>query len=158
MVMHDGAPPPGKRHRSSAHEQSAIDMDEDADNTDSERDLPNEWALVESELQTIRYDEIHELFYVPYLMWVGQLPCKDIAKAWIKMCHVRKQSQYPYNGGPIAQRERSMRDFGYEGAYTKPDWWPSDWGWEQGFGCRHIEPDHQKKKGRSLMNSRLRIR
>ena len=153
--MHDPAAPPGKRRRSSTHERDVIKIDDD-DYCDSEADLPDEWDGAESELQSIRYDQIYELFYGPNFMFIGQLACKDIGRAWIKMCHPRKQSQHPYNGGPTVAR--SLREHGYKGAYTKPNWWPADEGWRQGFGCRHIEPDHLKKLGQSNLHPDIRWR
>lgn len=53
-----------------------------------------------------------------------QIPCKMIAKQWIKIIEPKKQSQYPYNGGDK----------------FKPTWWPKE--------VRHKEPDHLKKAER----------
>lgn len=53
-----------------------------------------------------------------------QLPCKSIAKAWIKVIEPRKKTRYPYIGGEK----------------TKPIWWPHD--------VMHREPDHLQKPER----------
>lgn len=66
---------------------------------------------------------------------LGQLACRDIAAIWIKWCHPKKQTRYPYKG-----RSR-----------TAPDYWPSSDHWEAGLGCRHIEPAHLKKSGQSSL-------
>jgi hypothetical protein len=54
---------------------------------------------------------------------IQQLACKQIAKAWIKVCEPKKQSHYPYRGGTP----------------TAPPWWP--------LTSRHKEPYHLKKEG-----------
>jgi len=62
-----------------------------------------------------------------------QIPCKILAKQWIKIIEPRKQSRHPYNQGDKA----------------KPYWWPSS--------ARHKEPDHLKKDERiSLLISILK--
>ena len=66
---------------------------------------------------------------------LGQLACKDVATIWIKSCHPKKQTRYPYKGR----------------ARTRPDYWPSSDHWESGLGCRHIEPAHLKKSGQSSL-------
>ncbi len=53
-----------------------------------------------------------------------QIPCKILAKQWIKIVEPRKQSRHPYNQGDKA----------------KPYWWPDS--------ARHKEPDHLKKDER----------
>lgn len=53
-----------------------------------------------------------------------QIPCKLLAKQWIRVIEPRKQSRHPYNRG-----EKS-----------KPYWWPTN--------ARHKEPDHLKKNER----------
>ncbi|KAG0684146.1 Transmembrane 9 super member 3 [Pichia californica] len=60
-----------------------------------------------------------------------QIPCKLLAKAWIKVIEPRKQSKYPYKNGKI----------------SKPFWWPPS--------CIHKEPDHLKKDER--INLLIRI-
>lgn len=63
-----------------------------------------------------------------------QLPCKSLAKSWIKIVEPKKQAKYPYK----------LRD------KSKPYWWPSD--------ARHVEPDHLRKEERiSLLISLLRV-
>ena len=136
---------PGKRRRPSTQERDAVKIDNDDGDNDSEAGLPDEWEGTESELESIRYDEICERFYGPNFKFLGQLACKDVGRAWIKMCHPRKQSQYPYNGGATAAQ--SQRLYGCKGELSKPPWWPRFEGWRDGHGCRHIEPDHERKLG-----------
>ncbi len=84
-------------------------------------------------------------YFIIALKMLGQLACKDIAKAWIKMGHPRKQTTNPYNGGNT--KEESLRLYGFEGALTTPIYWPPWEGWRDCEGCRHREPDHIKKPG-----------
>ena len=65
-----------------------------------------------------------------------QLPCKTIAKCWVKTVEPKKQAHHPYNGGQSAAKLGKKGD----GGVTKPDWWPKE-------GCRHKEPDHITKPG-----------
>ncbi|KAH9200704.1 hypothetical protein LQ764DRAFT_224195 [Zygosaccharomyces rouxii] len=58
------------------------------------------------------------------LKLLRQVPCKAIAKAWIKAIEPRKKTKYPYIKGDIA----------------KPSWWPHD--------VEHREPDHLQKADR----------
>lgn len=63
-----------------------------------------------------------------------QIPCKLLAKAWIKVIEPKKQSKYPYKLGDS----------------SKPYWWPAN--------CIHREPDHLKKDERiNLLINILRI-
>ncbi len=63
-----------------------------------------------------------------------QIPCKLLAKAWIKVIEPKKQSKYPYKLGNS----------------SKPYWWPGN--------CIHREPDHLKKDERiNLLINILRI-
>lgn len=63
-----------------------------------------------------------------------QIPCKLLAKSWIKIIEPKKQSKYPYKLGES----------------SKPFWWPPN--------CIHREPDHLKKDERiSLLINILRI-
>lgn len=96
--------------------------------------------------QPIQVSNLQEYFVTAFKM-LGQLGCKDIGKAWIKMGHPKKQSTHPYNGGNT--KEESYRRFGFEGALKTPIYWPPWEGWQDGKGCRHREPDHIKKPGPS---------
>lgn len=58
------------------------------------------------------------------LKLLRQVPCKSIAKAWIKTIEPRKKTKYPYIKGDI----------------SKPSWWPHD--------VEHREPDHLQKVDR----------
>lgn len=62
--------------------------------------------------------------------YLRQVPCKSIAKVWIKVIEPRKKTKYPYIKGEV----------------TKPDWWPRE--------VQHREPDHLQKEDRlRLMSS-----
>ncbi|GMM31896.1 hypothetical protein DAMA08_046410 [Martiniozyma asiatica (nom. inval.)] len=63
-----------------------------------------------------------------------QIPCKLLAKAWIKIIEPKKQSTFPYKQGEL----------------SKPYWWPHN--------SRHKEPDHLKKNERiNLLKNILKI-
>ena len=81
------------------------------------------------------------------LRQIKQENCKKILKSWIRAKEPGKQSKYPYNGG--STRDEASMLYGVEnpGELSKPSWWPSTRGWRSGEGCRHREPDHQKKEG-----------
>ena len=107
-----------------------------------------EWAGRGTELRQIRIDEAAE-YYDQTFRSINQLCCKDILKAWIRFCHHRKQSTHPYNGGKEVSKKESKEEDDYPGRDTKPDYWPSDVDW-RGKGVRHMEPDHQYKRGLSV--------
>ena len=113
-------------------------------------DKDEEIEGAETEMQQIRYDEIH-LWYEKVFRSLKQVCCKDILRAWIRHAHPNKQTHNPYNGGKHkANIKRSMRWFEYEGHYSKPDYWLDDRGWKNGHGVRHKEPDHLDKFGPSV--------
>ncbi|SMN21120.1 similar to Naumovozyma castellii NCAS_0B03720 hypothetical protein [Maudiozyma saulgeensis] len=58
------------------------------------------------------------------LKYLRQIPCKMLAKLWIKFIEPKKKIQYPYIGGDD----------------TKPNWWPTN--------IQHREPDHLQKPER----------
>ena len=80
------------------------------------------------------------LSYYELLDVIQQVPCKEIAKAWIKAIDPKKQAKNPYNGGK--SKAIAIAKYGKEnqGFMTMPDWWPEK-------DCRHTEPDHIKKDG-----------
>ena len=78
-------------------------------------------------------------YYDTRFRQMQQVPCKTIAKAWIKTVESKKQVKHPYNGGKIAKELGAEKGTG--GELTKPDWWPKS-------NCRHREPDHLKKHGK----------
>ena len=117
----------------------------------SHTDSESEDSMVESarrgtELRQIRIDEATE-YYDKTFRSINQLCCKDILKAWIRFCHPKKQSRYPYNGGKD-KREVSKEDREYNGNLKKPDYWPCDD--SRGTVVPHTEPDHLWKSGLSL--------
>ena len=125
--------------------------------SDPEDKIPDELEGVETETQMMRIADVHRLYYPFAFRSMNQLACKDVGKAWIRICHPKKQSQHPYNGGPTdGERgsDMSVEVYGYLGHFTRPDYWPSDEGWQDaGPGveaCRHKEPDHVLKPGQSV--------
>ena len=126
-------------------------------NSHHDSESESEDSMVESarggtELRQIRIDEAAE-YYDKTFRSIYQLCCKDILKAWIRVCHHRKQSSHPYNGGKDkseeVSKEASKKEYDYDGHFTKPDYWPCDKDW-RGKGVRHLEPDHLHKHGLSV--------
>ncbi len=122
--------------------------------SDPEDKIPDELEGVETETQMMRIADVHRLYYPFAFRSMNQLACKDIGKAWIRICHPRKQTSHPYNGGKTDGEfgsDRSVALYGYLGHFTSPDYWPSDEGWQNPSGgveaCRHKEPDHVLKPG-----------
>jgi hypothetical protein len=67
-------------------------------------------------------------FYESSFKNIQQTACKEIAKAFIRVICPKKQRNHPYTKGWDA----------------RPDWWPEFTPEEK---ARHIEPDHQLKRG-----------
>lgn len=123
--------------------------DSSEDEEDDDDDDTDELAGAETEWLQIRVDEALA-YYDKTFRSVMQLPCKDIAKTWIWNCDSKKQTTHPYNGGKsLSEKARSNAEYGYPGHFTRPDYWPSDKGWQRkdGKGVRHTEPDHLSKPG-----------
>ena len=124
------------------------------DNSDSEDEI-DELEGAETETHQMRIGDAYLFYYEIAFRVINQLACKDIGKAWIKVGHPRKQTTHPYNGGKKYGKygsERSKAEYGYIGHFTRPDYWPSDEGWQdpKNNACRHKEPDHVKKPGQSV--------
>lgn len=106
-------------------------------------------------LEDIRIDDEARIWNVidARLKQMQQDACKKIAKEWIKFVEPGKQTKHPYNGGP--SKEESIKLYGdkNQGELTKPSWWCSTEGWKEGAGCRHKEPDHQKRSGNAVSPS-----
>lgn len=81
-------------------------------------------------------EEAMKHYYLTRFKQIQQIPCKSIAKAWIKLIEPKKQVKHPYNGGKKARRMGVLKN---GGELTRPDWWPKR-------GCPHKEPDHQRKE------------
>lgn len=84
-------------------------------------------------------------FYEERFKHLQQIPCKSIAKDWIKAIEPKKQAQFPYNGGKGGREPGSAEDVSSNkgaGDKTRPPWWPTD-------GCPHREPDHIHKERES---------
>lgn len=107
--------------------------DEEGDPSDAD---PFEGAGTMTQAIQIDDGAAVEKFYTTRFRQMQQIPCKFIAKAWVKVVQPKKQANNPYNGGKLA-KSAGQRGCGQ---LTKPDWWPSD-------GCRHREPDHVDKIG-----------
>ena len=122
---------------------------------DEEPDDADEYDGLGIIVENIRIDDDATLweFIDTRLKQMQQDACKKIAKDWIKAIEPQKQSKYPYNGG--ASKEESIRLHGDKnpGEFTKPPWWCSTQGWKEGEGCRHKEPDHQRKAGNAVPSS-----
>jgi hypothetical protein len=70
-------------------------------------------------------------FYHHRFKCLQQTACREIAKAFIKVIAPKKQATNPY-----MKRDDSA-----------PDWWPKPSGPGEKDKVRHIEPDHQWKRG-----------
>ena len=133
-------------------------MIKDESNSDSEEEPGDADETVGAchVFEDIRIDDASRICGIidARLRQMKQEHCKKVAKAWVKAKEPQKQSKYPYNGG--SKKEDSIYMFGDKmpGELTRPPWWCASEGWQQGDGCRHREPDHQKKPGKS---SHLRI-
>ena len=138
---------------------SPIIKDERGADTGDEEDLDDDAEFVGAGIivEDIRIDDDAKVWDVidTRLKQMKQDACKIIAKEWIKAIEPRKQSKFPYNGG--ASRAESLRLHGPDcpGELTRPPWWCSALGWQEGEGCRHKEPDHQKKAGNPVSSSVL---
>lgn len=73
---------------------------------------------------SLNHPALVERYVYNALKLLRQVPCKAIAKAWIKIIEPRKKTKYPYIKGDMA----------------KPLWWPHD--------VEHREPDHLQKPQR----------
>lgn len=139
-----------RRPRTQKHVSSDTDEDEDYV-SDADDELDGVLDREGCEKQGIEVCKLKEEYYPEAFRMLGQLGCKDVVKAWIKVCHPKKQTTHPYNGGD--QKEESMRLYSFEGGLTVPDYWPPFDDWEHFNGCRHKEPDHIKKPGSSQFSS-----
>ncbi|KAL5319401.1 hypothetical protein ACEPPN_012453 [Leptodophora sp. 'Broadleaf-Isolate-01'] len=74
-------------------------------------------------------DKELEKFYHARFQEIQTVPCKIMAKAFVKVVEPRKQSRYPYSKGQI----------------NAPPWWPALSGTNS---VRHKEPDHLFKQGK----------
>ena len=153
LSLHDY---PAKRRKSGIrhhdHLQLPAKMVKDESNSDSEEepDDADETVGACHIFEDIRIDDTSRVWGIidARLRQMKQEHCKKVAKAWVKAKEPQKQSKYPYNGGN--KKEESMYLFGKKmpGELTRPPWWCASEGWQQGDGCRHREPDHQKKPGK----------
>ena len=131
----------------------SIGTDDDDDDYVSDADDEYDGVLLRGgcEKRGFKVCDLTDAYYPEAFRLLGQLACKDLVKIWIRTCHEGKQTSHPYNGKDTAQE--SMRVAGYQGHFKKPDYWPSDEGWndKKCKGCRHKEPDHIKKPGGSVI-------
>ena len=137
---------PHKKRRSARSRIAVRNPDDSSKDEDSIDELEGE----DTELLYIRIDEAAG-YYIEAFRSINQLAIKDILKAWIRVCHPKKQSKYPYNGGKDGKREESKAEYDYDGHYSRPDYWPCDENWNgKKGGVRHREPDHLYKNGLSV--------
>lgn len=81
---------------------------------------------IELAFTEVRVDALPEIF--PHIICKLQQKClKQVIKLWLERCHTYKQQKHAYGGGNA----------------KTPDYWPSDI-------CRHKEPDHIRKEGKSI--------
>ncbi|KAK4697305.1 hypothetical protein P7C71_g747, partial [Lecanoromycetidae sp. Uapishka_2] len=137
--------------------QSKSQKDND-DEEDFELDVVDEFEVVQTELKELRVDSLEDWYDFAFRS-MSQLALKDIAKAWIRKCVPKKQSNNPYNGGHTAAESQALwPGTKYSGHLTRPIWWPTDLGWNNingATGCRHREPDHIKKLERLILVKHL---
>ena len=143
----------GSRHRkfrvsANRQPQPQYDSDSQAYEEEEEECCPKAPQTVTTERVRIGDEEACRAFYEKRFHRIQQVPCKQIAKDWIKAIEPKKQTAYPYNGGKQAKELRKIWEAGerdeyydveLEGNVTKPPWWPKD--------VKHREPDHINKKG-----------
>ena len=139
-----------KLHKSRVHVQyesqfsPAVDTsveDDSSEEDDSSDDEDFTGLVPEYKQLRIGDEEAVRKCYLDNLEAIQQVPCKYIAKAWVKVVEPKKQANHPYNGG--STKWMAIAKFGKEkqGYMTAPSWWP-----EQDV-CPHKEPDHIKKHG-----------
>jgi hypothetical protein len=116
-----------KRPRASETQRRGLDDDEPRVITTAKR------ALVIGDAEAVRE------FYNQRFRCLQQTACKIIAKHIIKVIAPKKQANNPY----------TKRDA------AAPAWWPKPWGTGEKDKVRHVEPDHQWKKG--WCSSRVRV-
>ena len=103
----------------------------------SRRELDNdEPAVITSAKRAIQINDSEQVweFYDHRFKCVQQTACKLIAKAFVKTIAPKKQANNPY----------------IKGDAMAPSWWPKPWGPGPKDKVRHVEPDHQWKKGLDL--------
>lgn len=124
----------------------------DVDTPDNSDDDHGEEVLETDQFDTLRADDVQGLaeYYTRGICQIGQNLLKRILKAWIRAKQPKKQSNYPYNGGKNKGQEKIQKEEN-PGRLTAPDWWCRQEDHEVGRGCRHKEPDHQKKPGMLLV-------
>ena len=125
-------------------ENKGMSLEEEADETDED----NEFVDASYEPVSVRIGDTAQIEKIIdiRLRQMKQVNCKLVAKSWIKAKEPTKQTNYPYNGGPLKEEASSIFGDANPGELTKPDWWPSTDNWPR-KGCRHKEPDHLRKDG-----------
>ncbi|KAH9206561.1 hypothetical protein DL95DRAFT_469495 [Leptodontidium sp. 2 PMI_412] len=102
-----------------------------SDSEESEEELLTPLPNPKQKPTTLRIGNNKELekFYQARLTDLQTLPCKILAKAFVKVVEPRKSSRYPYSKGQI----------------SAPPWWPALSGT---VSVRHKDPDHLFKPER----------
>ena len=126
-------------------DSSDVDYCSEEDDSSDDDDLSNVAPQFRHIL--IGDEEAVRKSYHDNLEAIQQIPCKHIAKSWVKVVEPKKQAQYPYNGG--AKKAEAIEKYGkeHQGYLTAPPWWPP---LEM---CPHTEPDHIKKHGMCSSNT-----
>ena len=139
--------PPNKRQKSDQYTITTMSMNTEEDGHSDAGGVPDCTPDDDSRVikRFVEVAKLKDLYYPSAFKMIGQLGCRDIAKAWIRKCHPKKQTSNPYNGKGTKDQSESLH--GFKGALTVPDYWPSQEGWKGGRGCRHIEPDHLFRHG-----------
>ncbi|KAL8896389.1 MAG: hypothetical protein Q9207_007729 [Kuettlingeria erythrocarpa] len=162
-------PSPGKRLKSGSRHRSEAKTSSDANHhpaseavsnelaladagTDDDSEDGDAWGVVsEEDAEDIRLGDRERItaFFRMTADYLGQTLLKGILRAWVKLLEPGKSTKFPYNGG--SKGDRRSNEFRNPGRHTAPPWWPKQAGWQQGFGCRHREPDHIFKSERLLL-------
>ena len=140
-----------RKRRAGSYSDSESESESEDEDKDEDKDETVLLDGIETEMKWVKVSDLHHEYYTTAFRAINQLCCKDISKAWIRLCHPKKQTTHPYNGGKTGRKSKS--EFRYQGHYTAPDYWPSDENWDGlpvPSGCRHKEPDHVKKPGGSF--------
>ena len=139
-----------KLRRSCAHVQydsqfsPAVDTsteDNSSEEDDSSDDEDRANLVPEYKQIRIGDEEAVRKCYHDNLEAIQQIPCKHIAKAWVKVVEPKKQANHPYNGGKTKWEAIAKYGREQQGRMTAPPWWPDV------DICPHTEPDHIKKQG-----------
>ena len=122
----------------------------DDNGDDEETEEGEEDGMLALPGRTMRTTSIGDLnglnkFYKNRFWVIKQKACREIAKAWVKTIHPKKQATNPYNGGREANKLCLNKKSQEAHELRKPKWWPNH------PDCPHVEPDHQQRPGRIIL-------